>query len=248
MKVFFTFVFVLLISSHLVLSQTLRVAIASSLVPAMKELKVAFEKESEIRIELIPGASGTLTHQMMNGAPFDILISANEIYSNKLYDEGICSFPKKWISGQLVLWTTRPVSTDTVSLRSILNQVKVIAIAQPEIAPYGAAAMAFLDEYSVDTSDRLIYGNSISITNQYIYTASADAVFTSVSSQNVLQPQSDGYWTRLDWNSKLLTHSIVINKQGATSLAGQFTDYLLSSKATAIIQSYGYFSSSADDE
>lgn len=226
----------------------IRVAMASSLLPAMKEVKEAFESQHDIHIELIPGASGTLTNQILYGAPFDIFISANNVYSSLLQRKGLLEKePSNWISGELVLWSKKEIQESTplnkkkqVSNLLLSKTTQTIAIAQPNLAPYGDAAKDYLINLEVfdQIATKLIYGNNISIANQYIYTNNADVVITSLTSQIALSEKVSGFWYSIDSDTDL-SHSLCLFEK-PTWEANLFYEFLLNKQSLVILSSFGY--------
>lgn len=233
--------------SLLAQEKSIRLAVASSLMPVMKEIKVDFESKNDIKVELIPGASGTLANQLLHGAPFDLFISANKKYSQILADADLCKVaPKDWIRGELVIWSYRPIAQWNKSSAS--NQIsnllldpntKTIAMAQPNLAPYGDVAKLYLDRLGIlnKIKDKIIYGNNISITNQYIYTNTAHVVFTSLASKIALTQQTNGYWYTLGQSSDL-THSLCLLTEKET--ASKFYNFLQDSNNSSLLSSFGY--------
>lgn len=227
--------------------QTLRVAIASSLMPAMEEIKAVFEESFPIDIELVPGASGTLASQIIHGAPFDLFISANDKYSRILQDQNLLiEPPRKFVEGVLVLWSDLPINNwesenyDELKKLLLTPKVKTIAIAQPDLAPYGDAAQTFLDELNIldQIRHKLIYGNNISLTNQYIYTRSTNLAITSLTSKGRLSNSTPQYWYTIPSGSNL-THTICRLKSNQ-SLSRKFQEFLFQPSCLSILERYGY--------
>lgn len=225
----------------------LRVALASSLVPAMEEIKSLFESQYKIKLELIPGASGTLTNQIIHGAPYDIFISANQKYSDLLYEqELLIDTPIDFIRGSLILWSDQPLNSQPISnqdeLVKHLNnpEVQTVAIAQPGLAPYGDAAQAFLLELGVydEIKSKLIFGNNASITNQYIYTKGANIVITSLASKIKLESIIENSWYEIETNSNLI-HTLCRLKNTDHKVE-VLTKFLLRSESKSIFIKYGY--------
>ncbi len=197
----------LLIGGRLAEAQEVRIAHASSLIPVIEKLKTKSSKLSNLQTVSIPGASGALAHQIVNGAPFDIYIAANPEYC-KLLDEQNLSKKSEYhfLNGHLVLWTAHPLDTigtqlsDAMVLKIASGESKTIAIADPDIAPYGHKAKdwlranGILDAYSND----LVIGKNVTITNQYIATQSVDAAITSLSSKGIIGWKSGGNWYLLE--------------------------------------------------
>jgi molybdate transport system substrate-binding protein len=228
-------------------AQSIRVAVASSLMPAMKEIKLLFEHQNEITIDLIPGASGTISHQMINGAPFDIFISANAEFALMLHQEKITTQPTQWINGQLILWSRDSISaskssTTEQAIELYLTNSKLIAMAQPETTPYGSVTVQYLTSIGLKQSieKKVIYGNNISMTNQYIYAQSADAVFTSLSSQKTLSNKTSGYWIKIESENNSLGHHIVQSLLSNHPENEKFISFLFTPNVLNIMDSFGY--------
>lgn len=225
-----------------------RVALASSLAPAMKEIKAAFESTHDVEIELIPGASGTLANQILNGAPFDIFISANKNYSQMLFEHGFLTHEARDLGkGQLVLWSDKkiknwsPSNANTLISNLLLRpDTKIIAIAQPGLAPYGDAAFSYLKTLNVlnKLDDKLIYGNNLSIANQYIYTKGANVVITSLASKIALTKIQNQHWYTLESTTGLVQSVCLVN----TSLLESkiFYEFLFMAASQSILKAYGY--------
>ncbi|MEO9966786.1 MAG: molybdate ABC transporter substrate-binding protein [Reichenbachiella sp.] len=227
---------------------TVRVALASSLMPAIEEIKTLFESQSHVSIELIPGASGTLANQIIYGAPYDIFISANKKYTLILNQKGLLiQKPSDWVRGKLVLWSDKKIqdwseenSASQIGALLIHPETKSIAIAQPGLAPYGDAAKSYLNSLGLKSQidDKLIYGNNISITNQYIYTRSANVVITSLTSKIALIDRSTGYWYPINYPAELIQTVGIL--QNSSPEASDFYDFLFTAPCLSILASYGY--------
>jgi len=225
----------------------IRVALASSLMPAMEEIKRAFESENDVQLDLIPGASGTLTNQILHGAPYDIFISANEKYGQLLDEQGfLAGAPIILVNGALVIWSSRQMTSISNSNHAMLAEyldspkVKTIAIAQPGLAPYGDAAKTYLIKIGVfdQIQSKLIYGNNLTITNQYIYTKSADVVLTSLSSQIKMKSIAPKYWYSPEFETHL-AHSICLLKNSRVELL-KLQCFMFQPKSISIFEKYGY--------
>ncbi|HTE10061.1 MAG TPA: molybdate ABC transporter substrate-binding protein, partial [Chitinophagaceae bacterium] len=120
----------------------LTVAVAANMQYASEALKAAFEKTSNIKIDVIIGSSGKLTQQIISGAPFDVFISADTSFPQKLMETGMAAEPPKiYAQGLLVLWTVKKGIQPAANLQLLLSgNIVSIAIANPATAPYGSAA------------------------------------------------------------------------------------------------------------
>ena len=143
----FIFLSLILMSSLLALAQpTITVAVASNMQYAMQELVAAYNQTNKTKIDIMMGASGNLTQQIMNGAPVDIFISADTVFPQKLAEHKLALTPPRvYARGVLVLWTVKPDIHPSKDLNLLLsNTIQTIAIANPGIAPYGNASLYLL--------------------------------------------------------------------------------------------------------
>ncbi|GAA4277048.1 molybdate ABC transporter substrate-binding protein [Aquimarina mytili] len=223
----------------------LNIAVAANMQFAMKELSKAFTNQTGIACDLIIGSSGKLTAQIKEGAPFDIFVSADMKYPNDLFKSGHTStVPKIYAYGKLVLWS---MIDDTEPSIDILNtsEIKHIAIANPKTAPYGIAAIQVLNQHGIYESikGKLVFGESISQTNQFITSKSAEIGFTSKSI--VLSPQikGKGNWVDIpntDYSAIRQAVVILKNKNNLQDYAQAFHDFLFTDNAKNILENYGY--------
>lgn len=215
---------------------------------AIQELITEFNKTDNTRINVVLGASGKLTQQIMNGAPFDIFISADAVYPQKLADKQ-CTLepPKVYAQGLLVLWSLKKDIQPAKDLQLLLqDNIKSIAIANPQTAPYGSAATSILQKYGLynKVSSKLVTGESISQTSQFIATQNADIGFTAKSIVISTEMKGKGRWVELEAKdyppieqSAALVKQARPNKEAA---ARKFYDFLYSEKAKAIYIKFGY--------
>ncbi len=129
-------------------------------------------------VDLIPAATTSLYHQMKNGAPFDIIISADPKVSALIRGLPDWVESKPIMKGFLVIWSREKVDLDPK--KKDLDQ-KRIALANPESAPFGALAMGFLEEHGYPELDEPVFGDGVSQVNQFILSGSVDLAFTSNS-------------------------------------------------------------------
>lgn len=220
---------------------TLRVAAAANVQYAMKALEQAFEQSTGINCDIIAGSSGKLTAQIQQGAPYDVFVSANMKYPEELYQSGTALYPPEvYAYGQLVLWTFKEGLTMEVTALSD-QRIKKIAIANPKLAPYGEAAVEAMKKYNVydQVKDRLVFGESISQTNLFIVSQTADIGFTAKSV--VLSPElsGQGFWQDVPPGSYIpITQGVVILSKKES--ARQFYQFLFSEAAHKILEQYGY--------
>lgn len=221
------------------------IATAANMQFAMKALTHNFTKETGIKCDLIISSSGKLTAQIKSGAPYDLFVSADMKYPSELYKDGLAlEKPKVYAYGKLVLWTmNNHINPSLASLK--MSKIKYIACANPKTAPYGLAAIQTLKHYGLYKSlkSKLVYGESIAQTNQFIISESAKVGFTAKSV--VLSPKmkSKGKWIEVNPKSySPIAQGVVILKQNKTleADARKFYEFLFSAKAKKILQDFGY--------
>ncbi|CAN5656125.1 molybdate ABC transporter substrate-binding protein [soil metagenome] len=224
------------------------VAVAANMQYPMNKLKATFEQQTGIKVEVILSSSGKLTQQIQEGAPYDVFISADTTYPQTLYKNKFATAPPKvYAKGVLVLWTTSPGIEPTKDLKVLLaNNVKKIAIANPKTAPYGVAAETILKHYNIydKVKDKLVFGESITQTNQFIASQSADIGFTAKSVVLSNEMKWKGRWIDLDINTYTpIEQAAVILKHGSETnkdASENFYNYLYSKTSKEILQSFGY--------
>lgn len=228
--------------------QKITVAVAANMQYAFNELKNDFENTYHIRVDAVIGASGNLTRQIIQGAPFDIFISADTKYPENIFTEGLAADrPRVYARGALVLWTVKEGIKLHTDLRFLLSdKVKSIAIANPKIAPYGTAAEALLKKFTLfeRLKNKMVYGESISQTSQFIASANADIGFTAKAVVLSNQMKHLGKWIELDSKDyPPIYQSAVLLKFGSRnhpSASKQFYEFLFSKNALDIYKKYGY--------
>ena len=225
---------------------TLTVAVAANVQYAFDDIQAEFKKETGHDLKPVYNSSGKFTAQIMNGAPFDVFLSADMDYPEKLHKEGHASVPRVYAYGGLVLWTMKDI--DLANWRTVLAgpAVAKIAVANPRTAPYGRETMKALAHFKLDEtlSRKFVFGESISQTNQYIHSGVADAGFTAKSVVTSPEMKGQGRWIDLPKGSyQPIAQGIVVLKHGRENnpkLAAQFQDFVLSPKSRAILERYGY--------
>ena len=229
-------------------SEKIIVATAANVQYVMADIKKEFEKEYKREIQIVVGSSGKLTSQIREGAPFDVFVSADTKYPQEIYSKGgSAEKPKIYALGSLVLWSMKLSSKDLKPEFLENKQIKKVAIPNPRIAPYGEAAMQVLIKLNLQKQVRgkLVFGESIAQTAQYITTGSVEAGFNALSI--VLSPEmkNKGNWVLVDSSlyrpieqaAVLLRHSDDSPKKETSRL---FYDFLYSKKARDIFRKYGY--------
>ena len=229
-------------------SEKIVVATAANVQYVMKEIKAEFEKESGKEIDIIVGSSGKLTTQIREGAPFDVFVSADTKYPEEIFKNGgSAEKPKIYALGTLVLWSKNiPASELSIDLLTD-DKIKKIALPNPETAPYGEAAVQVLKSKGLfeKIEKKLVFGESIAQTAQYITSGNVEAGFNALSI--VLSPEmkDQGNYIILDsTNYKPIEQAAILLNHSEDSpkreTSERFYQFLYSQKAKAIFQKYGY--------
>ncbi len=234
-------------SSVCAFAQDLTVAVAANVQYTFEELKSEFQKETGINIKSIIGSSGKFTTQIENGAPFDVFLSADMDYPKTLKKEGLTyNDPKIYAYGTLVLWTMNNIDLSK-GIEAVSDPaVGKIAIASPNIAPYGRQAVNVLKHYHLyqQVNKKLVYGENIAQVNQFIISKAADFGFTAKSVVLAPNMKDQGKWIEIEKDAdEPIAQGVVILKYAQKDnleAAQKFFDFLFSDKAGAIFKKYGY--------
>lgn len=229
-------------------SDKIIIATAANVQYVMQDIKKEFEKESSQKIEIVVSSSGKLTTQIQEGAPFDVFVSADTKYPQEIYDKGGSDEkPKIYALGTLVLWSKNIDSADLKVDNLIDQKIKKIAIPNPRVAPYGEAAIQVLQKqkFFEQLEKKLVYGESIAQTAQYISSGSVEAGFNALSV--VLSPEMKGKGQYIVIDSTLykpIEQAAILLKHSKDSpkkvTSEKFYNFLYSKKAKEIFKKYGY--------
>ena len=223
----------------------LRIAVAANMQYAIVELVAQFEKDSGYTCEVILGSSGKLFAQIKEGAPYDLFLSADMTYPEALHSNNLTLGPPSiYAYGALVLWTTEASLNPSMEVLQT-DSVRHIALANPMTAPYGKAAMEALDFYGLKASlkDKLVFGESLGQTTQFITSGAADIGFTSQSVVVSETIKNKGRWKPINKTAYApIPQGVVIIKSKIPKNEGAqaFYDYLFSSEGKDILQKFGY--------
>jgi molybdate transport system substrate-binding protein len=232
------------ISCRTIQSDHLVIAAASNMQYALEEIAEEYESKMGVECDLIIGSSGKLTAQITEGAPYDVFLSADEKYTQSLYNAGKSGAPVVFAEGSLVLWTLDTgIHTVFESLHS--DKVRYIALANPELAPFGRATIDLLNELELldGLEDKLVYGESISQASQFILSQSADIGFTAMSVVSSPSMKGKGEWIQLQCNECEPLYQTAVklrNGENKNGNASQFLEFLSTESAKQILTKYGY--------
>ena len=224
------------------------VAAAADLSSALKEISDAYEKKTSVKVRLAFGASGALTQQIMNGAPFDLFFSADMDYPRQLVNakhaDGTSLY--QYAVGKLVLWVPAesPLDVEHKGMQVLLDpSVKKIAIANPEHAPYGRAAVAALkhDEIYDRVRDRLVLGENVGQAAQFAESGNAQIGFVALA--HAVAPAMRGkgkYWVVPQEAYPPLAQGAVVIEGSHKKEATVFLEYIKTKEAAEILRKYGF--------
>lgn len=221
------------------------VAVAANFTAPMKQIAVNFEKDTGHKLLLSYGATGKFYAQIKNGAPFEVLLSADDETPTKLVKENaaVAGSQFTYAIGTLVLWSAKPAVVDNQGQVLKNGGFDHIALANRKLAPYGLAAVQTLQALGVYESlaPKFVTGENITQTFQFVSTGNALLGFVALS-----QVQVDGKISGSSWvvPAELYTpirQDAVLLEKGKDKPAAQaLLKYLQSGKASGVIKSFGY--------
>jgi molybdate transport system substrate-binding protein len=225
------------------------VAAAADLSVALKEVSDGYEKKTGVKVKLSFGASGALTQQIQNGAPFDLFFSADMDYPHQLIAagdaEGASLF--QYAVGRLVLWVPAdsPLDLQRLGMNAVLDpSVKKIAIANPQHAPYGRAAVAALKHAGVydRVADRLVQGENVAQAAQFVESGNAQAGFVALAHALAAGMASKGsYWeVPAEFYPPLAQGAVVLSHSQHKKEAAQFLEYIKTKETAEVLRKYGF--------
>lgn len=228
------------------MADSLKVAVASNVRFAFKEIAKVYEQKSGIKIVPIISSSGKLTAQIQHGAPFHLFLSADMKFPNYLYERGLTvSKAKIYAYGTLVLWSLN--EKIDVSIEGLKDEnIRRIAIANPRVAPYGVQGLKVLEKHGIKELlySKIAFGESVSQVNKFIFSRAADIGITAKSV--VLSPRMEGVgrWKEISkYDYSPIEQGIVIlsyGKKNKPKKSLDFFNFMFSKDAQKILQRYGY--------
>lgn len=229
--------------------EEITVAAAADLNYALKDLAQRFSKSTGTEVKLSFGASGNLFSQIQNGAPFDLFFSADADYPKKLAEAGVveASSVRAYAVGHLVLWVPNSLGLDPQKLKMYLlsdPKVQHVAIANPQHAPYGRAAMSALEHFGLKgkVASKLVQGENISQAAQFVQSGNAQAGLIALSLALSPAMKDAGRYWELPQNSypELLQVVAIVRTSKHKAAAQALLNYVTSPEGRAILQQYGF--------
>ena len=226
-------------------SQTVKIAAAGNLRYILDDIKTMYvAKNPKVKIDISLGASGTLTQQIMNGAGYDIFMAADKIFPAKLKEQDYTSGEvKTYAFGKLVLWSNMVDVSKGVEIITD-KSVTHIAVAKPEVAPYGARAIECLKYYKLfDTvKDKIVYADNIAQTAQFAQSGNAEIGFIALALALSPEMKDKGKYIELDTKSyKPVEQAMVLIKGWERNPeAKKFMDFVLGAECKPVFEKYGF--------
>jgi len=228
-------------------AEIVNVAAASDLNYPIKEIIQQFERETGHQVRLSLGSSGNFYAQIVNGAPFDVFLSADVDYAKQLEKAGRAVPNSTFVYGigTIAVWVrkTSKLNVSALGMKSLLDPaVKKIAIANPDHAPYGRAAIAAMQKANVYDSvkGKLVFGENISQAAQFVQSGTADVGIIALSIALSEPMRGSGtYWqVQRDLYPRLEQGAVLLKHGGAGAKA--FHDWLRGETARKTFEKYGF--------
>ena len=222
------------------------VAVAANFAAPMARLAEAFTAATGHTLKLASGATGKFYSQIVAGAPFEVLLSADDTTPRRLIAEGhaVAGSAFTYAVGQLVLWSATPGLVDAQGAVLASGRFRKIAIASPKTAPYGRAAMEVLVARGLEgpLSLKLVTGESVAQAYQFVATGNAELGFVALSQVSVPGKALVGSMWRVpaSLHAPMRQDAVLLKAGAGKPAAAALLQWLRSEPAQAVIQSYGY--------
>ena len=242
----FLSIFVVGTFSSLAHADQVNVAVAANFVAPMKKISHDFERETGHQLRISTGSTGSFYAQIKNGAPFHVLLAADDETPLKIENEGLGVTGSRftYAIGKLVLWSKKPGFVDAHGevLRS--GRFDKIAISNPKLAPYGAAAITALDKMGLREriAPKIAEGSNITQTFQFVSSENAQLGFIALSQvyENGRIKEGSGWVVPSSMHAPIQQDAVLLNPGKNNAAAAALLQYLQGDQAKAVIRSFGY--------
>ena len=243
-----TLVIALFLISPVCRAQEIIVAAAADLQFAMQDVANRFQKETGKTVKLIFGSSGNFYQQIPNGAPFDVFFSANLDFAKKLEAAGLIDPGSyyQYARGKIVIWVPKESKLDlSAGLKVLLDpSIKKIAIANPQHAPYGAAAVAAMQHENVydKVKDKIVLGENISQTASFVVSGAADVgiVALSLALSSNMKDKGRYFEVPSDEYPPIDQACVIVGSSKNKEIARQFLTFFKKPETSDLLKSYGF--------
>lgn len=222
------------------------VAVASNFTAPMKIIAQAFERDTGHKVILSFGATGQFYAQIKNGAPFAVLLAADDETPARLEREGFAAPGTRftYATGKIVLWSKQADLVDANGEILKTGKFDRLALANPKLAPYGAAVMQILEKMNLtkQLGPKLVEASNIGQTFQFVSSGNAVLGFVALSQvfENGKLKEGSGWVVPSNLYSPIKQDAVLLTSGKANVAAQALLQYLRSDKAKAIIVSFGY--------
>ncbi len=223
-----------------------RVAVAANFAQTMKDIAAEFEKDSGHKVSLSQGATGKFYAQISNGAPFELLLSADDETPARLEKEGkaVAGSAFTYAIGRLVLWSPDPKLVEPGGAVLKTDSFRFLSIANAKVAPYGRAAVQTMQKLGVLSriEPRVVQGESITQTFQFVSSGNAQLGFVALSQvwESGKLRSGSAWLVPEEMHESLRQDAVLLNPGKDSPAARALLAYLKSDKAKKIIERYGY--------
>lgn len=228
-------------------AQPTTIAVAANMKDAFAEINLAFKATGKPEMRVVYGSSGNLAAQIMNGAPFNLYVAADEYFPIELYKNGkTIDEGSVYAIGKLALITKfssgDKLADNKAEIAKAIVRANKIAIAKPELAPYGKAAVEYLKAEGLwDISKgKLVYGDNVGAATTYVLTGAADLGFTALSLAKSPEVLKQANYLLLNSKFYDAIKQRMILMKGASPEALELYRFIQGPQAQAILQKYGY--------
>ena len=222
------------------------VAVASNFAAPMQVIAETFEKDTGHKAKLAFGATGRFYAQIKNGAPFEVLLSADDETPAKLVREGAADAASRftYAIGSLVLWSSKPGFVDAKGEVLRRGQYGKLALANPKTAPYGRAAIETLTQLGLLSAaePKFVQGENIAQTFQFVSTGNAELGFVALSQvmKDGRVQEGSAWIVPADLHEPIRQDAVLLTTGRGNPAAQALLDYLKGDKARKVIRAYGY--------
>jgi molybdate transport system substrate-binding protein len=231
-------------SVHQPANEPLQIAAAADLNPALQEIATLFQQKTGQSVKINFGSTGLLTRQIEQGAPIDLFFAADQSYTAQLVNQGLAleKSTAPYAQGSLVGWQRTDAPLRVISLTDLTNPaIRRIAIANPDHAPYGKAAVQALQAAKIydQIQPKLIMGENISQAFQYINTGNADV---GLVAKSLVTTRSEGHSFPIDpaLYQPLNQTLCILKRTRHFDQANRFKEFVLSQESQQILRKYGF--------
>lgn len=223
-----------------------QVAVAANFAAPMQKIAQAFEQDTGHKLRVSVGSTGGFYAQIKNGAPFEVLLAADDDTPLKIEQEGLAVKGSRftYATGRLVLWSKQAGVVDDKAEVLLQQRFERLAIANPKLAPYGLAAAEVLSKAGLwqSVQSKLVMGDNIGQTYQFVATGNAPLGFVALSQvwADGKLVQGSGWVVPAHLHKPIRQDAVGLLKGQDNDAAKALLNYLRSDKAKAVIRAHGY--------